>query len=92
MLERERDVYDAHLPEWLEQYAGRFVLVKEDRLVGVYNTDTEALADGARQFGLSSFLVRRVEQRPQEITIPALSLGLLNAGNQHSAPGRGTGR
>jgi hypothetical protein len=79
MLEQELHVYDEHLSEWLGQYRGRFVLVKGAELVGVFNTVDEALAEGARRFGLSSFLVRRVEPVQEEVRIPALTLGLLRA-------------
>ncbi len=79
MLAEERQFYDDHLQEWLRDYPGRFVLVRGKELIGVFDTPDDALAEGARRFGLSSFLVRRVEPVQQEIKVPALTLGLLNA-------------
>ncbi len=82
MLAQERKYYGEHLEEWLKRYSGRVALVKGDELVGVYNTEDEALTEGARRFGRESFLVRRVVPTQEEIRIPALTLGLLNADSQ----------
>lgn len=79
MLEVEREFYEQNLEAWLRQYPGRFVLVKDRELVGVFDTVTDALAEGARRFGLQSFFVRRVEPTQQAAYIPALALGVLNA-------------
>jgi len=84
MLEQEQAYYAEHLTDWLSQYVDRFVVVKGESLVGVYNTMEEALADGARRFGLQSVLVRRVQPVQEEVKIPALTLGLLHADSSHS--------
>jgi hypothetical protein len=80
MLEEERRFYAEHLDEWLSRLPGKFVLVKDSELVGAFDTVDEALAEGARRFGLTSFLVRRVEPEQAEVNIPALTLGVLHAG------------
>ena len=90
MLEQERDYYDQHVAEWLRLHPGRFVLVKGSELVGTFDTIKEALAEGARRYGLTSYLIRRVEPTPPAIQIPALSLGLLHADSARSV--RGSGR
>jgi hypothetical protein len=79
MLETERKYYDAHKAEWLRTHAGRFVVVKDEQLIGVYDTLDEALQAGAAEFGLVPFLVRRVGEGEQTVTVPALTLGLLGA-------------
>lgn len=77
-LVEERNFYEQHLSEWLEDHVGKFVLVKGHEVVGFYDTADNALSEGARRFGISPFLVRRVEATQAEIRIPALMLGLLN--------------
>lgn len=84
MLEQERAFYDQHLPEWLEQCPGRVALIKGQQLIGFFDVETDALREGARRFGLESFLVRRVEPAQQEVVIPALTLGLINANPTYS--------
>ncbi len=80
MLIQEREFYQQHLQQWLAQYAGRFVVVTGAELLGTYDTIEDALAAGTRRCGLSPFLVRRVEPVAEEVQIPALALGILNAG------------
>lgn len=87
MLEQELHFYNEHLGEWLGQYRGRYVLVNGHELVGVFNTADEALADGARRFGLSSFLVRRVEPVQDDVRLPVLTLGLLRADSTRPVSG-----
>lgn len=85
MLEKERKFFDRKKAELIAEHLGKFVLVKENKLVGVFNTIEEAMSEGARQFGLSTFLVRQVSNSVEnEINIPALSLGILNANSTRS--------
>lgn len=77
VLEKEIEAYERNLEDWLRQYKDRFVLVKGEKLIGVFNTTDEALSEGARQFGLESFLVRQVKEEEEKISVPALTLGLL---------------
>ncbi len=74
MLEEEREYYAEHLSEWLNRHAGRVALIKGQQLVGVYDTENDAMSDGARRFGATSFLVRRIIPIQQEVSIPALTL------------------
>ena len=79
MLDQEIAYYQHHLLEWLGSNAGKFALVKGSELIGFYNSIGEALSEGARRFGLESFLVRRVVSSQDEIKVPALTLGILYA-------------
>lgn len=84
MLEQERQFYSDSLAGWLSRYPGKFILVKERELVGAFDTIEEALATGARQFGMQPFLVRRVAPSEETVSIPALSLGILSADSSRS--------
>jgi hypothetical protein len=46
------------------------------------------LSEGARRFGLDSYLIRQVEESEEPVSIPALTLGILGANTPH--PGRRT--
>ncbi|MEJ7624212.1 MAG: hypothetical protein WKF34_09485 [Pyrinomonadaceae bacterium] len=80
MLEKERRFFEKKKTELVDEHLGQFVLIRESKLIGIFNTIEEALAEGARQFGLSPFLVRQITNSAKaEINIPALALGILNA-------------
>ena len=85
MLEKERKFFESHRADWLKQNPGKFVLVKNDELIGFFGSQKEALIEGARRFGSDSFLVRQVEESEQVVYIPALTLGILRADSAHSA-------
>ena len=79
MLDKERDFYSANVEEWLKAHPGKFAVVKDEGLVGFFDSLDDALAAGASRFGLSSFLVRQVGLAEETVTVPALTLGLLRA-------------
>jgi hypothetical protein len=89
MLETERDYFDKHRDALLRQYPGKFVVIKEEQLLGSYDTIQEALGAGAREFGMVSFLVKRTDEVPQDVSIPALTLGILRADPSHPTDGAG---
>lgn len=85
MLDKERNFYNEKREELVSQHLGKFVLIKEEEVVGVYNKIEEALAEGARRFGMQPFLVRQISQPAEnEINIPALTLGILRADSPRS--------
>ena len=83
MLDQEIKYFNEHLDAWLKEFPGKIALVKGQELIGTYDTEAEALTEGARRYKLESFLVRRIERNRPEIQIPALTLGILNADFAH---------
>jgi hypothetical protein len=89
MLDSERQYFMDNRDELLQRYPGKFVVVKDQRLLGAFDTIQDALSAGAREYGMSSFLVRRTDEQPDEVSIPALTLGILRANPPHPVPGTG---
>ena len=85
MLEQERQYFADNLADWLRSFPGKFVVVKGQELIGVFDTIEDALSEGARRFTLEPFLVRRVQETGDEINIPALTLGILRANSTRPA-------
>jgi hypothetical protein len=79
MLEEERQFYDQHLSEWLDHHAGKYVTIVGQEVIGFFDTIDDALTAGARQVGLNPFLVRRIQEATENVSIPALSLGIIYA-------------
>jgi hypothetical protein len=77
MLETERQYYAENVEDWKRQFSDKFVVIKGKELVGAFASMGEALSTGAARFGLDSFLVRLVGETEKEVSIPALTLGLL---------------
>lgn len=84
MLDTERAYFSLHREELRSDHPDKFVVIKGDHLAGSFATQEEALAFGAREFGLVPFLVRNVNQDDEvEINVPALTLGILRADTPH---------
>jgi hypothetical protein len=84
MLDKERKFFAEKRSELQTRYPDKFVVVKDEEVIGAFNTIEEALSEGARRFGLQSFLVRHVTDSEETINIPALTLGILRADSPHS--------
>ncbi|MFQ6130632.1 MAG: hypothetical protein ACE5R4_01210 [Armatimonadota bacterium] len=89
MLDKEKRLFAEHQKEWAETHAGKFVLLKDDRVIGFYDSEEVALTEAARLLGLTSFLVRSVSQPEEPIRIPAMAIGALHADPSLAVPGRG---
>ena len=60
MLEKELEVYQANKAQLVEQFEGRFVLVKDDQIVDVFETRLDAIRQGYKRFGNTPFLVKQI--------------------------------
>ena len=89
MLEVERAYFDRSIADLQVRFPGKFVVIKGEEVIGDFNTIQEALAEGARRFGLEGFLVRQVGAPQKAISIPALTLGILRANPTSTAVRRG---
>lgn len=78
-LEKELKFYQAHKEEFLKHYKGKFVLIKDNELVGVFDNDETAFNTGVDKFGVASFLIKQVLKDEEIQKIPALTLGLIHA-------------
>ena len=61
-LEKERQTYKAHISKLLEDGGniGKFVLIKDDQLIDVFDTNLDAIKQGYKDFGNVPFLVKEI--------------------------------
>lgn len=84
MLEIERKFLSSHKDELLKQYGGKLLVIKGEEVTGAYETMNEALQDAATKHGLDNVLIRRPADVDAEVSVPALTLGILSADLSHS--------
>jgi len=89
MLDTEREYFEQNRESLLRTFPGKFVVVKEQTVLGAFDSMNEALAAGAKEWGMTSFLVRRTDQTPEDVSIPALALGLLRGDSPLTNVGSG---
>ena len=59
-LEKELATYEVYRSELLASALGKFVLIKGDRVVGVFGTWEEAADHGYEELGRVAFLVKEI--------------------------------
>ena len=62
MLEKEYQYYLDHKPEFLEKYLGKCIVIKNDSVIGVYDTQPQALEQTLKTEKLGTFLAHVVRE------------------------------
>lgn len=78
-LEKELKFFEEHRAEWLQYHAGKFALIKDCELVGVFDSDEAAYQAGVERWGNIPFLIKQILPHDRIEQIPALMYGLVNA-------------
>lgn len=60
-LEREFNYYLANQDELVKTYSGRIIAIKGEEVIGVFNSDIEAINKLSQQHTLGTFLVQKCE-------------------------------
>ena len=77
LLANETAYFDEHDKEFRREYGGQYLLIHGKKLVGHYENEATAVAEGIRKFGTGPFLVRMPGEAEPVLRAPAYSLGLL---------------
>ena len=58
-LQKQLDYFKSHQGELVEKYKGKFLIIKDKEVQGVYNTEMEAYADAKKRFRLGTLLIQQ---------------------------------
>ena len=67
-FKRERETFQKHKRELVADGAGKYVLIRNDEILGVYESELDAIADGYRRLGNVPFYVKRIEEIETPVT------------------------
>lgn len=73
-LDQELKTYREHLETWMRDHAGKFAVIKDDRVIGIYVDYEDALSVGYERCGLVPFLVKKIES-PETVLYFTRELG-----------------
>jgi hypothetical protein len=67
-LEREFRFYLANQSNLVEKYNGRFVVIKDDKVIGDYPNEIEAITETSKIHEPGTFLIQKCEPGPESYT------------------------
>jgi hypothetical protein len=67
-LKPEFDYYIAHQEELVREHNGKFVVIKKQQVIGVYDDEATAIRETEKDHPLGTFLVQKVSPGPDAYT------------------------
>lgn len=67
-LKKELDYYIEHQDELVVQYDGKFIVIKDCKVIGAYNTALEAVENTKQKHQLGTFIVQKCEPGKESYT------------------------
>jgi len=67
-LEKEFKYYLAHQAELVAVHGGKFIVIKDEKVIGVYDTELQAVQETANSQELGTFLVQKCEPGQESYT------------------------
>jgi hypothetical protein len=67
-LDKEFKYYLDNQADLVAKYRGKFVVIREDQVVGAYADEVEAVMETSKKFELGTFLVQKVEPGTESYT------------------------
>lgn len=69
MLDREFQTFQENKPNLVKNHKGKFVLIKEDKIIGIFENELDAVKHGNEQLKDSHFLVNEITDDKFKIRI-----------------------
>ena len=66
MLEAEHQFYMDNRETLREKYLGKRILIVKDKILGVYDTDSEAIYEAKKTMEMGTFCVKYIPEDPAE--------------------------
>ena len=58
-LQTQLEYFKSHQDELVQKYEGKFLVIKDQKVQGVYDTEIEAYADAKKKSDLGTFLIQQ---------------------------------
>jgi hypothetical protein len=64
MLEKETAFYESHKAELRQKYVGKRVVIADDKILGIYETDREAIDETEKTRQPETYMVKYIPENP----------------------------
>lgn len=69
MLDKEFDFYLKNQTCFVEKYNGKVIVLKDEQVIGVYDSEIDAVNETSKKYELGTFLVQRCSPGSENTTI-----------------------
>ena len=83
MLEKEFKYFNDHITELIKEFAGKYIVIKDDKILGSYPTTEEALKETLKEHKAGSFLLQFVSPNKEDYTQKFYSRVMFASSNSH---------
>jgi len=74
-LEKEKAFYETHKSELRSKYAGKRIVIAGDKVLGIYDSDREAMQETSKIIPRGSFMVKYIPENPQKEVLRISPIG-----------------
>jgi len=67
-LQKQLEYFKSHQDELVKKYDGKFLVINEQKVQGVYDTEIEAYTDAKKKFELGVFLIQQCSPGQESYT------------------------
>lgn len=78
-LEKELAFFNKNKANYLSEYKDKYLLIKDGKLAGHFDTNEAAYEAGIQKYGNVPFLIKQVLDQEPTLTISSLFMGIKNA-------------
>ena len=68
MLKKEFDYYLKNQSDLVEKYNGKYIVIVGEKVVGVYDSDADALIESQKKYKLGTFLIQKCTPGTEDYT------------------------
>lgn len=61
LLKKELETFAKNKPELLSDHTGKYALIKDDKIIRIFESQNDAIKTGFEMFGNKPFLVKKIE-------------------------------
>lgn len=74
-FQAELAYFDAHLADLLRDAEGKYAVIKDSELLGIFESENAAVRAGFQRFGNESFLVKHIVEAEVPLNFTSFHLG-----------------
>lgn len=68
MLDKQLQYYISNQTELVKKYKGKFLVIKDEAIVGVYDSEIEAYTESVKKYRLGTFLIQEAQTGDENYT------------------------